>query len=202
MGLWLCHSSLVLASRSNVRRAMLENAGIPIESAPADIDERGIEARSGAADPARVATMLAREKANHVAAANAGRIVLGADQVLTCEGRRLSKPRDIAAARDQLRFLAGRTHELTSAAALVRDGVILFETADVAHLTMRAFSAPFLESYIHDVGLAVTASVGGYQLESFGIQLFERIGGDYFTILGLPMLPLLAFFRRQGWLAA
>ena len=181
---------------------MLENAGIPVESAPADIDERAIEAQSGAADPARVATLLAREKAKHVAAAKAGRIVLGADQVLTCEGRRLSKPRDIAAGRDQLRYLSGRTHELTSSSAVVRDGTILFDTADVAHLTMRAFSASFLDSYVETVGSALTASVGGYQLESVGLQLFERIAGDYFTILGLPMLPLLAFFRRQGWLAS
>jgi septum formation protein len=202
MGLWLYDAPLVLASGSAIRRAMLEAAGIAVEAIPAELDERALEARSGSSEPTGVAALLAREKARKVAAKFPGRAVLGADQILALEGRRFSKPRDRAGARAQLLALAGRTHELHCAAALVRDDGVLFEAADCARLTMRAFSAPFLESYLDLAGSAVTASVGGYQVEGPGIQLFERIAGDHFGILGLPLLPLLGFFRREGWLAA
>ena len=202
MGLWLHQSALVLASRSSIRRAILQNAGIPVETSPADLDERAVEAQCDGLEPARLSILLAREKAREVAGKSPGRLVVGGDQILTCEGERFSKPRDPAGARDQLRTLSGRTHELTSAAVLVRDQAVLFETVDIAHMTMRVFSAPFLDSYLEAAGEAVTASVGAYQLEGLGIQLFERIEGSYFTVLGLPMLPLLAFFRDQGWLAA
>jgi len=202
MGLWLHGSPLVLASGSTVRRAMLEAAGIPVEPIPAELDERAVELQSGNAEPNAVAALLAREKARKVAAKLPGRMVLGADQILALPGRRFSKPRDRAGAREQLLALSGRTHELCCAAALVRDDAVLFEAVDGARLTMRAFSAPFLESYLDLAGPAVTASVGGYQVEGPGIQLFERIEGDHFGILGLPLLALLAFFRREGWLAA
>ena len=181
---------------------MLEAAGIPVEPIPAELDERAVEVQSGNAEPNAVAALLAREKARKVAAKLPGRMVLGADQILALPGRRFSKPRDRAGAREQLLALSGRTHELRCAAALVRDDAILFEAVDGARLTMRAFSAPFLESYLDLAGPAVTASVGGYQVEGPGIQLFERIEGDHFGILGLPLLALLAFFRREGWLAA
>jgi septum formation protein len=130
-----------------------------------------------------------------------GRLVVGADQTLALGERLFAKPADSAAARDQLKSLRGRTHELHSALVLVRGANVLFEHCEIARLAMREFSDRFLESYIEAAGLAVTASVGGYQVESVGIQLFERIDGDHFTILGLPLLPLLQYLRREGWLA-
>ena len=202
MGLWLYGSPLVLASGSAIRRAMLEAAGIPVEPIAAELDECAVEARSGAVEPDAVAALLAREKARKVAAELPGRAVLGADQILAMNGRRFSKPGDRAAAGAQLLALSGRTHELHCAAALVRDDAVLFEAIDRPRLTMRAFSRAFLESYLDLAGAAVTASLGGYQVEGPGIQLFERIEGDHFAILGLPLLALLAFFRRAGWLAA
>ena len=202
MGLWLYRSRLVLASGSPTRRAILESAGIPVEPIPADLDERAIEAQSGAVEPDAVAALLAREKARKVAVRLPGRLVLGADQILAMGPRRFSKPRDRAGAREQLLALCGRTHELHSAAALVRHDGVLFEAIDCARLTMRAFSPAFLESYLDLAGAAVSASVGAYQVEGPGIQLFDRIEGDHFGILGLPLLPILAFFRREGWLAA
>jgi septum formation protein len=178
---------------------MLEAAGLPIEIAPADINERAIEqgAGGGASD---VATLLAREKAKVVSAQKTGRYVLGADQTLTLGERRFSKPGDRAAARAQLRDLRGRTHELHSGFAVARDGDVLVAQADVARLTMREFSDRFLESYLDAAGEAVTTSVGGYQVEGRGIQLFEKIEGDHFTILGLPLLRLLAWLRQEALL--
>jgi septum formation protein len=131
-----------------------------------------------------------------------GRLVLGADQTLALGSRRFSKPVDLAAARAQLAVLRGHTHELTSAIALARDDAVLFEHREAARLTMRAFSDAFLDGYLEAMGAAVTTSVGAYQLERAGIQLFERVDGDHFVILGLPLLPLLGFLRRQGMLAA
>jgi septum formation protein len=147
---------------------------------------------------AGIAALLARAKASLVAESFPGRLVLGADQIMTLDGQRFAKPADRAAARLQLRAFASRTHELHSAVALVQDGAALFHHADTARLTMRSFSDEFLDRYLDIAGAAVTASVGAYQLEGPGIQLFERIEGDYFTILGLPLLPTLDFLRRQG----
>lgn len=199
--LWLAPAPLVVASQSAARRAVLEAAGIPVEIRPADIDERAIEAAAGGGDPAGVARLLACEKAKAVSAVLPGRLVVGADQTLSLAGRRFSKPADRAAARAQLADLRGRTHELHSGAAVVRDGTVLFEHVDVARLTMRAFGDDFLERYLDAAGDLVRTSVGGYQLERIGIQLFERVDGDHFTILGLPLLPLLAYLRREGVLA-
>jgi septum formation protein len=201
MPLWLAAVPLVLASRSAVRRTLLEAAGIPVEICPADIDERGVEAGAPLQAPVAIATLLAREKASVIAARNRGRLVLGADQTLSLDGRRFTKPADRAAARAQLRALSGRTHELYSAIAFVQDGVVLFEHVGVARLTMRAVSDRFLGDYLDAAGDAATASVGAYQLEGFGIQLFERLDGDYFTVLGLPLLTALDFLRRHGCLA-
>ncbi len=201
MPLWLAADPLVLASKSAARRALLDAAGIPVEVRPADIDERAIEAGVAADGASAVATLLASAKARAVAARMPGRLVLGADQTLVLDTRRFSKPADRAAAADQLRALRGNTHALHSALALVRDGETVFVHSGVARLTMRAFSDKFLEEYLDAAGSAVVASVGGYQLEGPGIQLFERIEGDYFTILGLPLLPLLNFLRRDGRLA-
>jgi septum formation protein len=206
MPLWLADQPLVLASKSGVRHAILRDAGIPVEAAPADIDERVIEDRAGLRDAGEVAALLAREKARAIAAGRPGRLVLGADQTLamheeTLGERRFSKPVDRAAARAQLKVLCGKTHELHTAVALARDGALLFEHREVARLTMRAFSDAFLDAYLDAMGSAVTTSVGAYQLEKAGIQLFERVEGDHFVILGLPLLALLQYFRQAGWLA-
>jgi septum formation protein len=196
----------VLASKSAIRHAILRDAGIPVEIVPADIDERAIEYAAERRDAGEVAALLAREKARAIAIRLPGRLVLGADQTLALgEGalgeRRFSKPIGRAGAREQLKMLGGRTHELHTAVALARDDTILHEHREVARLTMRAFSDDFLEAYLEAMGDAVTTSVGGYQLEKAGIQLFERIAGDHFVILGLPLLSLLQYFRRAGWLA-
>ena len=202
MPLWLADQPLVLASKSAIRGEILRAAGLAIEVCPADIDERTIEQGSAARDPGEIAALLAREKARAVAARLPDRVVLGADQTLALGERRFSKPTDRAAAREQLTLLRGQTHQLHTAIALVRDGVILFEHREAARLTMRVFSDRFLEHYLDAAGAAVTASVGGYQLEKTGIQLFERVDGDHFVILGLPLLPLLLHLRQAGWLAA
>jgi septum formation protein len=201
MPLWLADRPLVLASKSEIRRALLADAGIPVEVSPADVDERGIEERAATRDAGEIALVLARAKAHAIAARLPGRLVLGADQTLALGERRFSKPSDRAAARDQLKALRGQTHELHTAVALARDGAIVFEHREVARLTMRAFSDGFLESYLDAMGGAVMASVGGYQLEKAGVQLFERIDGDHFVILGLPLVALLAHLRRAGCLA-
>jgi septum formation protein len=200
MPLWLAEP-LVLASKSAVRHTLLREAGIPVEVEPADLDERVVEAANAPRPAAEVAALLAREKARAVAARLRGRLVLGADQTLALGERRFSKPADRAAARAQLAALRGRSHELHTAIALVRDGRVLFEYRESARLTMRAFSDRFLDDYLEATGGAVTASVGGYQLERLGIQLFERIEGDHFVILGLPLIPLLRHARGAGWLA-
>jgi septum formation protein len=201
MSLWIGKHPLVLASQSAVRRDVLSAAGIPLEICPADIDERGVTAAAALDDPADVAALLAREKARAVALQMPGRIVLGADQTLALGQLALHKPPNIAAARAQLKLLRGQTHVLCAAIAVVRGNDFIFEHRDIARLTMRGFSDDFLESYIAVAGTALTASVGAYQLENNGIHLFERIDGDHFTILGLPLLRLLDFLRHDGHLA-
>jgi septum formation protein len=201
MSLWLPAEPLVLASKSAARRAMIEAAGIPIEVAPADIDERAVEARARGGSAADVAVLLAREKARAAGALIKGRWVVGADQTMALGRARFTKPVDPDSAREQLHALSGRTHELHSAVALARDGRVLFSHVDSARLTMRTLSERFLDAYLEAAGPAVTMSVGGYQLEGLGSHLFERVEGDYFTILGLPLFALLGFLRREGCLA-
>jgi septum formation protein len=198
MTLWMAERALVLASKSEARRKILDSANVPVEPVPAVIDERAVEAKAGPLSASATAILLARVKAAAVSAHKPGRLVLGADQTLALGARRFSKPRDRAAAHVQLTALSGKTHELHSAVALLRDGKILFEHADTARLTMRVLSSDFLDSYLNAAGDAATASVGGYQIEGAGIHLFEHIAGDYFTILGLPLLPLLQFLREEG----
>jgi septum formation protein len=198
--LWLGGRALVLASKSESRHAILAAAGIPHEVEPAHIDERLVEQRAGAGTASEVAELLAREKALVISAHHPGSLVLGADQTLAVGERRFSKPTNRATAREQLVVLRHRTHELHSAIAIARDNRVLFEHREVARLTMREFSDAFLDAYLDVIGSAATASVGSYQLEKAGIQLFERIEGDHFVILGLPLLALLQFLRREGLL--
>jgi nucleoside triphosphate pyrophosphatase len=202
MVLWLKPESLVLASKSEIRHQILVASGIPVEVRPAAIDERSIERDAGLASAADVARLLAAAKAKAVGEAMPGRLVLGADQTLGFNGRIFSKPADRAAARAQLGQLRGSAHELHSAIAVVQDRDVLFEHVSSAQLTMRAFSDAFLERYLDTVGPAALQSVGSYQLEAAGIHLFERIDGDHFTILGLPLLPLLRFLRTRGFVNA
>jgi septum formation protein len=197
MTLWRGEHPLILASQSRARQTLLANAGISFEAVPADIDERTLQQNSGFSAPGDIAAFLAREKALWVSSRLSGRFVAGADQTLALEKRLFSKPAGRAQAAEQLRALAGRSHELHSAVAVARDGEILFEGAAVARMTMRPLSEAAIDAYLDKAGEAVRSSVGAYQLEGLGIHLFERIEGDHFTILGLPLLPLLAFLRSQ-----
>lgn len=196
--------TLALASQSSGRRLALAQTGLPFVTHPANIDERAVEAQLAAAGagPDEIAARLAAEKALAVSALRPGALVIGADQIASCEGRRFGKPADRDAAAEQLRFLAGRTHRLHSAVALAQDRALLFETVAHADLTMRPFSEEFLRSYLDLVGDHVTTSAGAYQIEGLGIHLFERIVGDHWTILGLPLTPLLDALRRRDALLA
>ena len=197
MTLWRGQSPLILASQSRARQTLLANAGIAFEVVPAAIDERAIQRNSGLAAPGDIAALLAREKAAAVSRQRPGRVVVGADQTLALGGELFSKPDDRAQARAQLGRLAGGDHELHAAVAVARDGKIMFETVARARMTMRSLSAGQIDVYLDAAGEAVTGSVGAYQLEGPGVHLFERIEGDHFTILGLPLLPLLAFLRSE-----
>jgi septum formation protein len=201
MTLWRGTSPLILASQSRARQALLTNAGVSFEAIPADIDERAVQRASGVSAPGDVAALLAREKALAVSAAHAGRLVIGADQTLALGERLFSKPAGRVQAAEQLRALAGQSHELHSAIAAARDGEILFADVSVARMTMRQLGDAEIEVYLDQAGTAVTTSVGAYQLEGLGVHLFERIEGDHFTILGLPLLPLLAFLRSERLLS-
>jgi septum formation protein len=197
MTLWRGKYALVLASQSRARQALLTNAGIGFEAVTAEIDERAVQQASGLSAPGEIASLLAREKALSVSARQPGKFVIGADQTLALGERLFSKPAGRAQAAEQLRALAGRSHELHSAVAVARDGAILFEAVAVAGMTMRRLGEAEIDVYLDEAGDAVTSSVGAYQLEGLGVHLFERIEGDHFTILGLPLLPLLAFLRSE-----
>lgn len=201
MTLWRGTSPLILASQSRARQALLANAGIRFEVVPADIDEREVEEASGLSAPGDIAALLARRKALSVSLHQPGRFVAGADQTLARGLRLFVKPAGRTQAAEQLRALAGGSHELHSAVAVVQDGKILFEAVSIAQMTMRQLGKREIDAYLDAAGEAVTASVGAYQLEGLGVHLFERIEGDHFTILGLPLLPLLAFLRRERLLA-
>jgi septum formation protein len=197
MTLWRGKYPLILASQSRARQALLANAGIDFEAVPADIDEREIQQASGLSTPGDIAALLARRKALSVSLRQPGRFVVGADQTLARGARLFAKPAGPAQAAEQLRALAGGSHELHSAVAVARDGEILFEGAFIARMTMRQLGEPEIVAYLDAAGEAVTTSVGAYQLERLGVHLFERVEGDHFTILGLPLLPLLAFLRSE-----
>jgi nucleoside triphosphate pyrophosphatase len=201
MTLWRGQLPLILATQSRARQTLLANAGLDFRAIPADIDERKIQQASGLTSPGDIAALLAREKARSVSNRQPGHFVVGADQTLALGARLFSKPAGRAQAAEQLRALAGNRHELHSAVAVARDGEILFEAVSVAGMTMRPLLDAEIEAYLNEAGEAVTSSVGAYQLEGLGVHLFARIEGDHFTILGLPLLPLLAFLRSARLLA-
>jgi nucleoside triphosphate pyrophosphatase len=197
MTLWRGKYPLVLASQSRARQTLLANAGIDFEAVPAEIDERAMQQSSSLSAPGEIASLLAREKSLSVSSRKPGQFVIGADQTLALGSRLFSKPAGRAQAAEQLHALAGRSHELHSAVAVARDSRILFESVTLARMTMRRLSETEIGAYLDKAGEAVTSSVGAYQLEGLGVHLFERIEGDHFTILGLPLLPLLAFLRSE-----
>jgi len=194
---------LILASASPARLAMLSAAGVATEAVPARIDEAAVKQAllAEAAPPRDIADKLAELKALRVSARQPGRLVLGADQVLVAGGRLFDKPDSPAAARDQLLALRGRRHQLLSAAVVARDGQPVWRHVGAARLTMRPFSDAFLDTYLARLGDLALTSVGCYHLEGLGAQLFARVEGDYFTVLGLPLLELLGFLRARGVLA-
>jgi septum formation protein len=192
--------TLVLASGSAVRQTLLANAGVSFEADPAELDERAAEApllQAGAA-PEDIALALAMAKAASVSERRPGDLVIGADQVLDLDGERLTKPEDMEAARRQLLKLAGRTHALHSALAAAQGGEIVWQDVETARLTMRRLDPAAIGRHLARAGDSTLQSVGAYQLEGLGIQLFERVEGDFFTVLGLPLIPLLAFLRGEG----
>ena len=193
---------VILASASRTRRSMLSAAGLVFEVVPSGVDERAIwnamAVDSPAIDAADLADMLARAKAEDVSRRRPDALVVGADQVLDLDGDVLTKAPDLDAVRDTLLRLRGRTHALHSAVAVAEQGEATWAFADTAHLTMRQFSPEFLGQYLARVGSVALESLGGYQIEGLGIQLFEQIDGDFFTVLGVPLLPLLEELRSRG----
>jgi septum formation protein len=191
---------LILASKSQFRKMILKNAGVPFRAEAANIDERSVEAPlfNSGATAEDVAQVLAEAKAADVSARYPGEFILGSDQTLSLGDDIFHKPRDLEEARRHLLRLSGRTHQLNSAMVIARNGETIWRHLSVARLTMRGLSPEFIGRYLAEAGDAVLQSVGAYQYEGRGIQLFEKIEGDYFTIVGLPILPLLHELRRIG----
>lgn len=189
---------IVLASTSPTRQAMLRSAGLEFSSAAPQVDERALVAAHPEWPPADVALRLAEAKAEEVSRRHPQSIVIGADQVLALGSRVYSKPRDTADCRKQLQELRGKTHLLISAVVCARGGKAIWSHVAEARLTMRDFSDDFLEQYLVKIGSDCTSSVGGYKIEGLGLQLFEQVDGDHFTILGLPLIPLMNHLRGAG----
>ena len=195
-------TTLVLASKSTARRAVLEGAGVPFEAVGSGVDEDA--AKVGLAErratPRQVAEALAEDKALTVSATRP-ELVVGADQTLEFQGRLYDKAETVEAARERLKALRGKPHQLHSAVVVAQGGAVVWRETQSATLTMRDFSDAFLEDYLAAEGEAALGSVGCYRLEGMGLQLFSKIEGDYFTILGLPMMGLMDLLRRRGVLA-
>ncbi|MHA6642655.1 Maf-like protein [Mesorhizobium sp. A623] len=191
---------IILASSSPFRKALLVNAGIAVEAIAAGVDERALEAplQDSGVSPEDVALVLAEAKAVDVSEKKPGSLVLGCDQTLSLGDEVFHKPADMEGARRHLLALSGKTHQLNSAAVLVRDGVVLWRHGGIANLTMRKLDPAFIGRHLARVGEKALGSVGAYQIEGEGIQLFETIEGDYFTIVGLPLLAVLAELRKLG----
>lgn len=191
---------IILASSSPFRQAMLKNAGLDFEAVAADINERAVEAplQESGATPADVAQVLAEAKALEISERFPGRLVLGCDQTLSLGDRVFHKPADMEDARRHLLALSGKTHQLNSAVVLVRDGETLWRYVGVALMTVRVLTPAFIGRHLARVGDRALQSVGAYQIEGEGIQLFDKIDGDHFTIVGLPLLEVLAELRRLG----
>jgi septum formation protein len=186
-------SKLILASTSKIRQAVLENAGLVISCKQPNLDEHAAKAKLGSISPKSLAQALAEQKSLSLECRDG--IIIGADQTLSCNSTIFHKPKSLSAARAQLLELRGKTHSLHSALACAQNGKIIWSICDDARLTMRDFSNDYVDHYIKACGDDILSSVGSYKLEKQGVQLFEKIEGDYFTILGLPLLPLLAFLR-------
>lgn len=194
--------TLILASKSASRRAMLDAAGVAYEAVPADIDERAVEAGLAGAAPPEVAEALAVAKAAAVAAMHRQALVLGSDSLVVCAGRRFDKPRSAEEAGEHLRFFSGKVMELHSAAALVRNGGCEWSHTSIARLHVRDLSEDFIAHYLGLEWPAIGNTVGAFRIEGPGVQLFEAIEGDQFTVLGMPLLPLLGALREEGVLIA
>lgn len=192
-------STVILASASEARAMMLREAGVAVEIVPSRVDEEAIKQafRAEGVAPRDLADALAEAKAKRVSAAHPGALVVGADQVLVTGGEVFDKPRDRAEARAQLMHLRGGSHELLSAAVVLEDGAPVWRHIGAARLTMRPFTEEFLDAYLDAEGDAVLSTVGGYRIEGRGAQLFSRVSGDYFSILGMPLLELLGFLRAR-----
>ncbi|KPF63795.1 Maf family nucleotide pyrophosphatase [Porphyrobacter sp. AAP60] len=195
-------NNLILASKSASRRAMLDAAGVAYESIPADIDERAVEAGLIGASPAEVAEALAVAKAAAVAALHPQALVLGSDSLVVAEGRRFDKPRSPEEAGEHLRYFSGKVMELHSAAALVQDDGCLWSHTSIARLHVRELSDEFIAHYLALEWPEISHTVGAFRIEGPGVQLFEQIEGDQFTVLGMPLLPLLGALREEGVLQA
>jgi septum formation protein len=191
-------AKLILASKSASRRMLMEGAGLVFECRAADIDERATEARLSAhyAKPPEVAVELAKAKALDISVQHPDAYVIGSDQVLSLGERLFHKPLSMGEAADHIRAMSGKTHHLNCGVAIAFRGAIVWSGISIAAMTMRLISPAFLQTYLDLAGEGILQSVGAYQFEGPGIQLFDRIDGDYFTILGLPMLSLLAGLRE------
>ncbi len=200
MALWQNPLPLILASKSKARQALLTASGLPFEAIDAKIDERAVEAALLAekASASEVAAALARAKALVVSALRPRHLVIGADQVLHLDGRLFAKPKDLVEAAEHLGLLSGQTHELHSAFCIVRDGQVLIEAVPIARLTCRSLTPEFITAYIALAGTDLLSSVGAGAIEGLGIHVLERIEGDHATIMGLPLIPVLAFLREEG----
>ena len=195
--------TIILASQSVARKNMLQAVNISYEAIPADLDEDALtdNAKAQQHAPREIALMLAQEKALSISKGHPDKLVIGSDQVLGCDGEMLSKAANEQEAKEKLKFLRGKTHYLISAVSVVKDDDILWSHSDAAALSMKNFNDEFLEAYCSQAGAALTRSVGAYEIEALGARLFEKVEGDFFTIQGMPLLPLLHYLENEQGLS-